>query len=143
MLSQHIWLQLSLTTRQRIASFLGITRSGTTQVEYNGTQGRIVSDGFTQMDLSKITTELLKQELGEETLVALNVNTDNFYDMFNELVRRVELPIVEFPQPVAEKPLEPIVEPYTPPIIEHTVLANVEKPVIKAKKSYYKSKTKK
>lgn len=46
--------------------------------------------------------ELLRDNLGVETLERLGVSTTDVYEMFYELVRRVELPVAVFQEQTPE-----------------------------------------
>src|SRR5260221_10529239 len=85
MLSPRYWLGVRQETRAKIASFLGISKTGGSEVIGQ----TVVSDGYTADDLSVITLERLRHELG------LTESDDNFYQLFDELVRRLELPPIE------------------------------------------------
>ena len=127
MLSKNVWLAQSRETRAKIASFLSLPRSSGMIVEGASGNQRIVSDGYTDDDLSRITTEVLIQNLGEDTLVDLGIDMTNFYDLFNELVRRMEIPPQDIyayineqqPEPLKEEVLLTIKEP------EVTSLSNI------------------
>jgi hypothetical protein len=80
MLSKLEWLKLKKETRQAIANFLGMTRSGGTDV----VDGRVACDGYLDSDLAKVTLELLQEKFS-------STNT-NFYELFKEMVRRIENP---------------------------------------------------
>jgi intracellular sulfur oxidation DsrE/DsrF family protein len=112
MLSKKIWLEQRPETRQRIANFLGLPKSGHCEVLNDGMTARVLSDGYTDDDLATITLEKLKFELGEKTLDDLGINKEDFYAMFFELVRRVELPVQSMPEP--EKPKLPEYETVFP-----------------------------
>lgn len=83
MIAPSVWLSLKKETRQSIAAFLGMKKSGGVEVY----DGRVLCDGYTADDLSYVTLELLQRET--------NQTGTNFYELFNELVRRVELPPVD------------------------------------------------
>ena len=83
MLSRTEWLKLAKPTRQKIAILLGIPRSNGTVVEGD----RVMSDGYTDRDLATLTLEKLQEFMGDKS--------ENFYELFNQLVKNVELPPVE------------------------------------------------
>lgn len=119
MISRSTWLSLSQETRSRISTFLSLPRTGTTEVINDGANSRVVSDGYTDADLEHITPELLRENLGEPTLVKLGVSTTDVYEMFRELVRRVELPVVEIdPSTFVEEKKEEVVEEKKEEVIE-------------------------
>lgn len=91
MVAPSVWLQLKKETRHKIAAFLGMSKTGGVEVY----DGMVACDGYTAEDLSMVTAELLQKELGLES-------TD-FYELFRELVRRIELPPVEMKMPEPKK----------------------------------------
>lgn len=83
MLNQLIWLKLKPETRANLAVMLGLHKSGGSEV----VAGVQVSDGYTPQDLLGITVEKLQ--------TVLNSKETDFYKLFDELVKRVELPVEE------------------------------------------------
>ena len=93
MINPKVWLALKQATRQNIAAYLGLRRSGVTEV--NG--GVVVSDGYSAQDLMDgITVTKLQTMLG--------IDETDLYKLFEELVRRLEAPPVEItvPEPTPE-----------------------------------------
>lgn len=78
MLSPLVWLQLSPETRKKIVTKFNLYKSYGMDVQ----GGRVVSDGYTVNDLSKITTEGLKEVTG--------LDTNDFYALFNAFVLQLE-----------------------------------------------------
>lgn len=84
MIPTMYWLGLSHETRKKIAILLEIPRSGHTEVVDN----RVVSDGYTPIDLAVVTLEKLQ-------IFMQNKKEDNFMKLFEQLVKNVELPLQE------------------------------------------------
>lgn len=107
MINRFKWLEVKPETRRNIAVFLNIRPTGGIEVVNN----QVVCDGFTDKDLCTITPELLKESLGEGTLKSLGVSTTDVYEMFYELVRRMELPVTVFQEePVVKETIKKIVK---------------------------------
>jgi len=77
-LARAVWLSLKTETRAEIARIFGIKRSGTTEV----INDIVITDGFTDKDLSGITLPKLQ--------VFLNSTESDFYKLFKEAVVMVE-----------------------------------------------------
>jgi hypothetical protein len=99
MINRFKWLEVKPETRKNVIAFLSavdgfepIKRSGVVEVAGN----KVVCDGFTDHDLCAITPELLKAALGEHTLT--EIDKTDVYALFNELVRRLEMPVVVMPE---------------------------------------------
>jgi hypothetical protein len=88
-------------TRKNIATFLDLKHSSNVEVADN----KVVCDGFTDQDLCAITPELLKGALDEKTLVEKGISTTDVYDMFYELVRRLEMPVNAIDKKVEDTPI--------------------------------------
>src|ERR1035437_6022846 len=80
MVSRNIWLSLSQRTRQTMAIMLEVSRSGGTEL----VDGRIVSDGYVDSDLAQINLLRLQQYMKSDS--------NDFYELFNLLVQRIEEP---------------------------------------------------
>lgn len=82
MLSTSYWLSLSRETRKMLSEKLDIPKSGNVEVEYNGTEGRVVCDGYTSNDLLSVTTEKLQN--------ILNSKETDFYKLLESLIEQKE-----------------------------------------------------
>lgn len=77
-LSYSVWLKTASATRYKIADLLGIKPRVTRHV----VDGRVISDGFSPDDLAAITKEKMQELTGSKS--------DDFYVLFEELVKQVE-----------------------------------------------------
>lgn len=82
-LSYPVWLDLPQETRYKIADLFHISPRGVRHVVDN----RVVSDAFVHSDLAVITKERMSEITG--------VKSDDFYELFNALVKFVNEPKVE------------------------------------------------
>lgn len=98
MISRSYWLSLPIETRQRLAIALEVPRTGSCEVF--GSQ--ILSDGYTDKDLSHINLETLKDFMREP-------DNDNFYQMLDVLIDRLTNPIT-VENPVVEEKEKPSLE---------------------------------
>lgn len=98
MINRFKWLEIKPETRRNLVVYLNST-DGFPKIVHTGqvevVNNKVVCDGFTDKDLCAITPELLQAALGPNTLIELGIDTGNLYDMFYELVRRLELPPIE------------------------------------------------
>ena len=108
MLSKLIWLGLPQTTRQALRAYLNIPKSGGTEV----VDGRVVSDGTTDLDLATVT-------LGKLQEIFSDPEETDFYKLFNKLVKNVEIPPIEIPPMVETVTQTPIPET---PVVESATL---------------------
>lgn len=107
MINRFKWLEVKPETRKNMVVFLNSTEGfakvlPTGNVEVAG--NKVVCDGFTDQDLCNITPELLRAALDEKSLEYLNINKNDIYAMFYELVRRLEIPPVELPKEFFSEP---------------------------------------
>ena len=84
LLSQHVWLGLSQKTRDELVRIFDLKKSGTTMTNIGPNGAVVVSDGFNFNDFWPITVESLQNVLMD--------SSGDFYELFNELVFRIENP---------------------------------------------------
>lgn len=99
LLSQPKWLSLSQVTRAALVRIFGLTRSASTET-YMGrdSQVRVVSDGYTAQDLLAVTTERMQE--------ILDTDRKDFYELFDEIVAKIESP-----EKIPEEPVRtPVVD---------------------------------
>lgn len=81
-MTTFFWLKVPANTRARIKEVFGLTRSGGSIVQNMGRGIEVVSDGYTDQDLSEITVEKMQKYLkSKET---------EFWKLFSETQAKIE-----------------------------------------------------
>lgn len=107
-LTQTQWLALSAPVKARLKEIFAIPRSEGTHMVDN----RVLSDGHNHRDLSLITIEKMQDYLGHP-----RKEGEPFYDVFEQVLARVEYELTPPPTPVQEATV--IVKPAEELFIEH------------------------
>jgi hypothetical protein len=82
LLSQSVWLGLSLETRAKLAKLFDFPEKGSVQVVNGPTGSVVISDGYGYDHLKLITTKKMQE--------ILNTKSDNFYSLFDTLVKNLD-----------------------------------------------------
>ncbi len=82
LLSQAVWLNLSLATRQKLVKLFSLPKTGTPMVSVGAQGATVISDGYSIHDFASITVWKMQ--------ALLNEDSEDFYYLFDNILDNLD-----------------------------------------------------